>query len=249
MNGGDLLASKPLTDLVQQLRTSNSQDVAQAEGELYRRTIRFVQMVVRQSRADKFRNHLTTEWLANAIEKSFLSYVKKKQWQESIPQDPAILSILATITKRAVIRELARLSNEPLMMDIVDKEIGFGPPDGTMTPDEVVAFVEFLENFKNRVRESSPEAISILDLMLEGYTPAEIREELGMERGKLYHNAAKLRKDLVLAMLEPDQPDAVRAFKMHDDDETNAVIAETLSVSTDWVQNRINMIKSMLGKR
>ena len=249
-----------LLDLVHQLRSDNLQKTAQAEHELYNRTKRFVQFVIRQSRDDRFRNRLTTQGLANAIEKSFLSYIRKPgDWEEQdVPKDKIILSILSTITVRYVTRELNKLASRPNEQDI-DPELIGSVDGGQVEPLDEVEFVEFLENLKNAVRDTASEAIRILELRLEGFSSVEIQEELGIGRGKLAHIVKEIKRRVVLAYLEQQDSDTVRAYKEFETlsqmsaeplelDELYSLLATQLECNEQFIQDAITKVNKLLGK-
>ena len=112
-----------LNDLVKLAQSDDPDVIRRAEDEIYSRTRRFVQFLIREAKGDQQRHVVTTEWLANAAEKSFLSYIKKKDWDDQVPVDKVLLAILRTITVRM---DIARIEAARSITQGIKLRIRFG---------------------------------------------------------------------------------------------------------------------------
>jgi DNA-binding CsgD family transcriptional regulator len=119
---------------------------------------------------------------------------------------------------------------------------------GRPTPCDEAAFRDFMENFRKHVRLADERSIRILELSLEGHTAVEIRDMLGISRGQLYRSQEGLRRELVLALLGQENPQAGQALRMHERGADEAQIAADLDVSEEWVRMTISAVKRLMGK-
>ncbi|MCO6456741.1 MAG: sigma-70 family RNA polymerase sigma factor [Pirellulaceae bacterium] len=241
-------SERTLQELVEATRSEDPGVAADAQAALYACTLRFVYLVVREARGQAWRVHASTEWLANAAEKSFLSYVRKTQWQAGLPEDRTLLAMLRTITRRVVIREINKLVGEPrqaeLDFDQVLRDCGSHDGQGARRAD----FQDFMEHLLARLGDSDQDSVRVLELALEGHTRREIGEMLNIGRGRMHRLMVALRRDVLLCLLEQEQPDVARAFRMHETGATPPQIAEQTGSDPDWVRQAVENVGRLLGR-
>ncbi len=240
---------RTLQELVDGMRSADPHEARAAEAELYGCTVRFVCLVVREARGAAWRTHASTDWLANAAEKSFLSYVRKTQWEAGLPADKTLLAMLRTITRRVVMREIDKLVNRPRAsghdFDQLLEQLTTPPTHDARPAD----FRDFMHHLLDHLARTDEESVRVLELALEGHTRTEIGEMLNIGRGRMHRLMMDLRRRVLLCLLDQDQPEAARTFRLNEAGASRAEIAEQTGLSLDEVERSISMVSQWLGRQ
>ena len=168
-----------ITRLVHQWQQGDTQ----AATDLDRRVRADLLALVRSRRDIQLRARIDSEGIVNAALRSFLSGVAKGEFSQ-IANHQDIRRVLAhcaiCILKDQVRAEHAAKRDARRDARGLESQVDQVADSGRPTPQECVEAIEFWEKFPEVVRHVHENSIDILERSLEGLSPSQIAEELGM---------------------------------------------------------------------
>ena len=157
--------------------------------------------LVRAKRSPQFRGRIDSEAIVNAAMKSFLSGIRNDEFP--MVQGRADVKRLLAHFAICVLKDQIRAAGA-LRRD-VRREVGMSSEHAAViagasapSPEEELLAVEYLEKFADIVRDQHESAIEILELSLEGMTPNQIAEVVGLRPRTIQ----KLIADMIAAWEE-----------------------------------------------
>lgn len=234
-----------LEQLARQLHHGTPSEREAARQMLHDKTKNLVCGYIKRLRNHKYRTELSTSWLANRVEKSYLSYIAKDKWEEHPPDSRKLRTILKTVASRIIIRELRPLTMRP---DVFELDLNLGQvADPKELSETNLDIDDFVENLKEIVREHGPCAISVLVAAIENRSQAETREELKLSRGQYYRILEKVRRSALEFFLDQNWPGSRAVLRLSDKGRSAEEIATSLEKDIGWVKDILSFIQRYTG--
>ena len=236
------LTDELLERLAKALHNGTADERQEAMRVLHAETKKLVCHHIQRMRNPRYRQELDTSWLANGIEKSYLSYISKEQWKEQPPDCRKLRAILKTIASRVIIRELRPVMKRPAVEELDFFANALADPRDLSESNADID--DFLESLKEVVREEGACATSVLVAKFEQRSRTEVCHELNLSRGKYDRILRKLRRKALEFYLDQNWPGSRPVLIQMEQGRSAQRIAESLKVELAWVSQIMAFIRS-----
>jgi RNA polymerase sigma-70 factor (ECF subfamily) len=166
-----------------------------AARELFDRYAEQLVLLARKRISQRLASRIDAEDIVQSVFRTFFHRARQGQFHLEEPDD--VCKLLARITVHKTFRQIAyhrrakRDAGQEAGQGDHAQDLLLKLLTGEPTPEEATAFLDQLEHFLNLLK---PEERKILELRMEGYSNAEITEQLGTHDRKIRRLMVKVRE-------------------------------------------------------